>query len=319
VGRAPASDESLQLLLQCAGNLITAHAHHLVHGFYAVSAGYVATVAASLAGRKSAVSLRGNDLDRAMFHGPRLPLLLWTLANAGALIGVSAEILAKARALSGRAHGLHQVGNAVDAAFFTPGETPPEALGDAADAPRPWIAFSGEARLKKGLPLLLELAERLAVLERGTLFWIGGVREEERDGVRLWRRRAPPAAARVREIAYVADRARLRDLYRAMDLFVFPSLWEGLPNALLETMACGKPVLATAVGASPEVVRHGDSGFLLGSDRLDGFAAEALRVLELPAEALRLVGEAARARVARDFKPEAERDGILRVWEGLLA
>jgi hypothetical protein len=70
VGRAPGEDESLQLLAQTAQNLLDAHRHDLVHGFYAVHAGYVAVMAARQAGVRSLVSLRGNDLDRVMFHGP---------------------------------------------------------------------------------------------------------------------------------------------------------------------------------------------------------------------------------------------------------
>ena len=72
VGRASAADESLQLLARTASNLLARHGHTIVHGFSAVHAGYVATNVARTAGVASVVSLRGNDVDRAMFHGPRL-------------------------------------------------------------------------------------------------------------------------------------------------------------------------------------------------------------------------------------------------------
>ncbi|MEW5746930.1 MAG: glycosyltransferase [Nitrospirota bacterium] len=47
------------------------------------------------------------------------------------------------------------------------------------------------------------------------------------------------------------------------DIFVLPSLTEGLPNVVLEACALGKPVVATAVGGTPEIVRHGITGFLV--------------------------------------------------------
>jgi glycosyltransferase involved in cell wall biosynthesis len=318
VGAAPAVDESLQLLYQTSSNLVRAHGHHVLHGFYAVHAGYVAAAVARALGRRSVVSLRGNDVDRAMFHGPRLPFLLWTLERADALVGVSREILGKVTALTGRSAGLHRVPNGVDGAAFSAsapdsGEASPEHAG----APRPWIGFAGELRLKKGLPVLQALAARLALEGRGTLFWIGGVRSEERPAVEAWRRAAPQAAGRVRELPYLADAGRLAARYRAMDLMVFPSLWEGMPNALLEAMACGRPVLATAVGACPEVIEDGVSGFLVPPERLDAFAEAALGVLARPAEERARLGAAARARALGAFTPEAERDAILAAYAGL--
>lgn len=306
VGRAASEDESLQLLARAAENLREAHGYDLVHGFYAVHAGYVATLVAAAAGLPSVVSLRGNDLDRAMFHGPRLPFLLWTLQRATALLGVSNEILDKARVLSGRRLGLHVVVNGVDGARFAPGPS----TRTLENAPRPWIGFAGELRLKKGLPVLQEIAARTS----GTLVWIGGVRADERADVADWKRREPAAAARVREVDYAADPAVLADWYRAMDLLVFPSLWDGLPNALLEAMACGRPVLACAVGGIPEVVRDGRDGLLIPPRELHRFAAEAVRLSTEDPALLRRLGALARARVLHDFTPEAERDAILAVW-----
>ena len=56
---------------------------------------------------------------------------------------------------------------------------------------------------------------------------------------------------------------QLRDLYSAADCLVLASRSEGWANVLLESMACGTPVLATAVGGTPEVVADGRAGLLL--------------------------------------------------------
>ena len=55
---------------------------------------------------------------------------------------------------------------------------------------------------------------------------------------------------------------RVPELLRAMDVFVLPSVAEGICNSLLEAMASGLPVVATAVGGNPEVVVDGESGLL---------------------------------------------------------
>jgi glycosyltransferase involved in cell wall biosynthesis len=318
VHRAPEPDESLQLLVRTAQNLIAHHDHTLVHGFGAVYAGYVAAWVARLAALPSAVSLRGNDVDRAMFHGPRLPFLTWTLAHADVLLGVSREILERVRALTGRRRGLRHVANGVDASVFRPDAPAPAELDGLAGAPRPWVAFSGEARLKKGLPILLHLAERLAATGAGSLVLLGGARGEARGLVTRWRAQAGAAASgRLREVPYVADAKALAGLYAAMDLCVFPSLWDGTPNAVLEAMAAARPVVASAVGGMPEVIQHGVSGVLVPAPRLDDFVTVTLDTLARPLAERARMGAAARERVARDFTPEAERDGVLAAWRAL--
>jgi glycosyltransferase involved in cell wall biosynthesis len=317
LGRARDADESLQLLALTARTMVAHLGHTLVHGVCAVHAGYVAAWVARGAGLPVTVALRGNDVDRAMFHGPRLPFLTWTLEHADALLGVSHEILHTATALTGRRHALHRVPNGVDATRFRPDAPTPKDLDALAGAPRPWLAFAGEARLKKGLPILLEVAERLAADSRGTLVLLGGIRRDAQETLARWRRDTGTAAAHVREVPYTADTERLAGLYAAMDAFVFPSLWDGAPNAVLEAMATGRPVIAAAVGGLPEMIEHGASGYLVPVERLHRFADEALAMLSQPPERLAAVGARARERVCRDFTPEAERDAILALWRSL--
>jgi glycosyltransferase involved in cell wall biosynthesis len=67
----------------------------------------------------------------------------------------------------------------------------------------------------------------------------------------------------------VFDRAQLGELYRAADIFLLPSRWEGVPLAVLEAMAFANIVIATDVGAISEVVRNGRNGILVDSLRSD--------------------------------------------------
>ena len=119
------------------------------------------------------------------------------------------------------------------------------------------------------------------------------------------------------ELPYLRDPELLAGLYGAMDLFVFPSLWEGLPNAALEAMACARPVLATDVGGFPDLVEDEVSGWLVAPADLDRFADEAERLAGRPAAELEQVGAAARERVARGFTVDAERDALLRLWRSI--
>jgi len=80
-------------------------------------------------------------------------------------------------------------------------------------------------------------------------------------------------------IRFLGARSDIRDLYAASDVFVLPSLWEGMPNAMLEALASGLPVVATDVGGVSEIVENDKNGFLVparDSDALRG-ATETLK------------------------------------------
>ena len=64
-------------------------------------------------------------------------------------------------------------------------------------------------------------------------------------------------------IHFVGFQNNINFLLSATDIFVLPSLWEGMPNAILEAMSFGIPVIATNVGGTPEIIKDGENGFLI--------------------------------------------------------
>jgi sugar transferase (PEP-CTERM/EpsH1 system associated) len=103
-----------------------------------------------------------------------------------------------------------------------------------------------------------------------------------------------------------------------LDVFVLPSLWEGLPIALLEAMAAGLPVVATRVGGVPEVVVDGVTGFLVPPRDPQALADAILRLLRDP-DLRRRMGEAGHARVAEHFSVEQMVGKTEALYEQLLA
>ena len=97
------------------------------------------------------------------------------------------------------------------------------------------------------------------------------------------------------------DRALIAERYRAADLFVFPSRDEGMPNVVLEAMASGLPIVATAIAGSEELVREGENGHLVPTED----ARRALRSARPPDRASRrsrrAMGRASRERVEREY------------------
>jgi glycosyltransferase involved in cell wall biosynthesis len=89
-------------------------------------------------------------------------------------------------------------------------------------------------------------------------------------------------------ILFLGQRQDVPDLLNAMDVFVLPSYSEGVSLALLEAMAAGRPVIATAVGGLPEVVTDGVTGLLIPPRDADALAEALGRLLANPAWAQQL-------------------------------
>ncbi len=77
-----------------------------------------------------------------------------------------------------------------------------------------------------------------------------------------------------------APRDRLPEVLSELKLLVVPSYSEGLPNIVLEAMACGTPVLATPVGSIPDIIRDGETGYLMAENNPDAIAGAVLECLQ---------------------------------------
>jgi glycosyltransferase involved in cell wall biosynthesis len=103
----------------------------------------------------------------------------------------------------------------------------------------------------------------------------------------------------------------------AADIFVLPSLYEGMPNALLEAMAAALPVVATPVGAVPEMITDGEEGLLVPPDDPEALTA-ALERLAWSPDLRRELGRRARERVERFYAPERTMEKLEALYESLL-
>lgn len=103
---------------------------------------------------------------------------------------------------------------------------------------------------------------------------------------------------------FLDNRSDLQDLYARMSILVHPSLSEGLPNVILEGMACGVPVIATAVGGCPEVVVDGVTGILVRPNDCQALG-RAISELLVSTRRRRTMAAAARDHVAVRFSAAA--------------
>jgi glycosyltransferase involved in cell wall biosynthesis len=159
----------------------------------------------------------------------------------------------------------------------------------------PVVVTVGRLYRQKGLKYFLESAARIHQVAPRVRFWIAG------EGVLRER-----LEARIRRlglenvVTLLGQQPDVAAIMAASDVFVMPSLGEGLSNVLLEAMTLAKPVVATRVGGTPEVVRDGETGWLVPPREPAALAAAILKVLRDPDLAAR-VGVSGRDLVARRF------------------
>ncbi len=120
------------------------------------------------------------------------------------------------------------------------------------------------------------------------------------------------------DIVWLAgDRDDIPDLLACMDVFVLPSLGEGISNTVLEAMATGLPVIATRVGGNPELVQDGVTGLLVPVADVPALAAAIVALVDDPARCDQM-GRTAVQRVTTDFEWERTVSAYLRVYDELL-
>ena len=236
-----------------------------------------------------------NDDYRA---SQRVRLALDTLSNrlATHLIAVSEscrQFLISREGIA--ANRITLVQNAIDLDRFTKACATREDARKTLGLPASARVVAGVGRLnpQKNFALFLEVAERVSARHPETVFVIAGEGPEEAK----LRGLASGLGDRVHFAGYVAD---TRLVYLAADVLLMPSLFEGLPMALLEAMAMEVPVVASALDGIGEVVASGTDGFLAPSGSPEGFVAAIDRLLSDPDLAAR-IGASASQKIQSRF------------------
>jgi glycosyltransferase involved in cell wall biosynthesis len=309
-------DTSLQHTLDVLAFLHARHRYQLVWGHYLSPPGFMAVTFAELAGLPSTVSARGNDVDQALFPPGDFSRLLWTLQRATVLTAASGDLARKMVMLLGKDPGVEVIPNAVDTDLFHPGPADPALRQRLGIQPEELVlGFSGELRHKKGVPFLLSALSEVRKVRPACLLIIGEVRAREQEHLTLFRTEHPEAAARILVSGRLDAPADVAAHLRLCDVYLQPSLWDGMPNALLEAMACARVVIASDAGGIPEAIDSGHNGYLVPKALLNHLGQAIIDVLSLSEERKAALGAAARARIEERFQAQAEASVLQRVLD----
>ena len=285
----------------------------ILQAYFLPQAGFVAAYAGKYLGVPSVVSIRGNDIERAAFDPAKFSQVMYALQHASAVTTNASELAKKAKAFLDREITL--IPNGIDTNLFRPmtkNQSLKQALGL---GDMPIIGFVGELREKKGLTTLLAGYTKICKIRPCALLIVGEVREgEDRKAFEEFRNANPQLQIVVTGPIPHKD---MPAYYSLMDVFVHPSLRDGLPNALLEAMACGKAVVATPAGGTLDVVQDGVDGKLIPVGSADALAATIEELISDAAQRVRFENAAQKMVTKKGFTPERELNATLELYREL--
>lgn len=230
-------------------------------------------------------------------------------AHAAGLTAVSHSVATEMNAYGIDPQRVRVLGNGVDTTLFGPpcaGQKPAAeryALTVARLAPR------------KGIADLVAAAEIVARQDPSFRFFIAGSGPMQKDLQNEIERRN--LADQVKLLGHVGDRRQLVELYRNATLFIHPAHYEGLPTVLLEAMACGRPVISTAVSGALDVIKPDGNGLLVPPRKPTAIANATLRLLkdEGLADAL---GKAAHDTIEERYSWKRVSENYLKVYAAVM-
>lgn len=176
------------------------------------------------------------------------------------------------------------------------------------------LLFLGEVGRRKGIYELLDAMVHVVSVQPDVRLLVGGKGEVDKARARA---EQLGIAGHVEFLGWVAGDQK-DDLLRRSDIFVLPSHNEGLPMSVLEAMSWGLPVVSTAVGAIPEVIRSGDEGILVAAGDTNALSAALVKLAA--SKALRgEMGLNARRRVEREYSMQVVLPRLHRLYETYLS
>lgn len=288
--------------------------HHfdLFHTFFMTETGYVTTMLARESNIPVINSVRGSDLHKHIFSAKYHAPLSWVLENAAWNTFVSRDLQHRAEVMvPSIAHKSSAFWNSIAPVKFT--NLPIPSL--ASELSGLVVGSVGRLRDKKGIEFLLDACEQIKDEIDLTLLLIGDFVEKERA---YWEQELKRSSLGDRlKITGIVSRAEALAYLPLLDIYVIPSLNDGCPNALLEAMCAGCPIIGSNVDAIGEILEQQVNGLVVNPGNTKALA-DAIRYLAKEPELRKTLGKAAHQTVIEKLAPEVEYQNWMRVYQAVL-
>ncbi|MGH7031701.1 MAG: glycosyltransferase [Stellaceae bacterium] len=272
----------------------------LIDAHYFYPDGVAAVLLGRALGRPVVVTARGSDVNLIADHAVPRRWIRWAAAHADALVAVSGGLKDRLAALGTKPERVRVLRNGVDLAMFRPAAR--EAARRRLGFSRPTLLAVGNLVALKRHPLMVEA---LALLPDAELAIVGD--GPERSAIAALAQ-ARGVSARVRFFGRLPQR-QLPEIYSAADLLLLVSTHEGWPNVLLESMACGTPVMVSDFAGVGDIVAAPAAGRIVARVRPDRLAAAIGDALAAPPE------RAATRAYAEEFDWQSTTDGQIALFD----
>lgn len=231
----------------------------------------------------------------------------WESRRTDTLLFQSAEDLEQSSRLGYRSN-LILLGNGVEDMWFEVGKRPRTQVLQ--------LLFVGRLVREKGI---LDILDALRVVPGVHLHVAGAALESDRDPVEdlIMRRLADPALASKVTMHGMLTRAELRRLYADVDALCLPSYREGVPRSVIEALATGRPVIATEIRGSRELVVDGENGYLVPAGDVIALADAVRRLADLDDARFVRMGASAASSVDPERRESAVFERLLAAYAGI--
>jgi len=174
------------------------------------------------------------------------------------------------------------------------------------------IATVGRLVKEKGIIYFLHAAKEIIVCNKKVKFWIIGDGYQRNDLEKI-----SESIGLSFYVDFLGFRDDVYELLSHIDIFVLPSVSEGLPISLLEAMSMRKPVVVTRIGGTAEVITHNHNGVVVEPENPKQIASECLHLLNFPKKA-KEIGYHAQKTVKKKFDIEHNVDKTIALYKSVL-
>lgn len=303
----------------------------IIHGFFLTPAGYLAVMLSREIDVPAIVSIRGSDVELHRYQPVLFGSVKWTLENASFVTSVAQTLLDSACSFAD-IKKKKVIRNAVDLNLFDDRDIDEIVSARGGIRNRAFlkklmrkkskgkiiIGTASILRPQKGFSILIDAFETLQKrYPESHLLVVGDFAdpEERRSWIKELKKRRM-----IRKVSITGrvPHSEVLSWMRLMDIFVLPSLYEGSPNAVLEAMACHRPVVVSAVDGVVDIIEDEIDGLLVPSGSSDCLCESLMRLVENQDLRERL-GMAAERKIQDLFLPKTETEIWLEVYRLVMA